>query len=177
MSTLQTGIAGSMTRTNIRAITFDILALAFIYLVPTISHMLSIKLYLLEPMRLMLIFAMVHTRRQNAYILALTLPLFSYFLSAHPVLIKSLLIAAELSVMVFVFFRLVPRVHTLGAIFASIWISKLFYYGLKYVAVLTVLPAEPLVGTPLWLQLITSLAFSLYVFIMFKNHAGKDASG
>ncbi|MFP4065120.1 MAG: hypothetical protein ACLFN2_02825 [Bacteroidales bacterium] len=177
MSTFQTGIADRTIRSSIQAIIFDIFVLAFIYLVPTISHMLSIKLYLLEPMRLMLIFAMVHTRRQNAYILALTLPFLSYFISAHPVLVKSLLIAIELSVMVFVFFRLAPRIHTLGAIFASIWISKLLYYGMKYVAVMTVLPGESLVSTPLWLQLITSVAFSVYVYIMFKNHTGKDPSG
>ncbi len=165
----QHALAGYFSKTNVRAIVFDVFALAFIYLIPTISHMLSIKLYLLEPMRLMLIFALVHTRKSNAYILAVTLPFFSYFISAHPVLIKSLLIAIELSVMVFVFYALVQRMHKLAAIFISIWASKLLYYGLKYLAIITVLPAEPLVGTPLLLQLGTSTVFSLYVLWMFKK--------
>ena len=160
---------GYFSKTNVRALVFDVFALAFIYLIPTISHMLSIKLYLFEPMRLMLIFALVHTRKPNAYILAVTLPFFSYFISAHPVLIKSLLIAIELSVMVFVFYALVQRMHKLAAIFISIWASKLLYYGLKYLAIITVLPAEPLVGTPLLLQLGTSTVFSLYVLWMFKK--------
>lgn len=159
----------SLKRTNTRAILFDAFALAFIYLVPTISHLLSIKLYMLEPMRIMVILAMVHTRRENAWILALTLPFFSYFISAHPLLVKSGLIAIELTAMVFVFHLLMQRIHRLGAIFASIWISKLLYYGLKYIAITTVLPAEPLVGTPLLLQLITSLFFSVYVFMMLKE--------
>ena len=149
-----------------RALLLDAFALAFIYFVPAISHMLSIKLYLFEPMRLMLILALVHTRRPNAYILALTLPFFSYFISAHPVLVKSLLIAVELTFMVFVFHLLSERMHKFAAIFISIWASKLFYYGLKYIAIITVLPAEPLVGTPLLLQLSTSAAFSLYVWYM-----------
>ncbi len=149
-----------------RALLLDAFALAFIYFVPAISHMLSIKLYLFEPMRLMLILALVHTRRPNAYILALTLPFFSYFISAHPVLVKSLLIAVELTFMVFVFHLLSERMHKFAAIFISIWASKLFYYGLKYLAIITVLPAEPLVGTPLLLQLSTSAAFSLYVWYM-----------
>ena len=160
---------GYFSKTNVRALVFDVFALAFIYLIPTISHMLSIKLYLFEPMRLMLIFALVHTRKPNAYILAVTLPFFSYFISAHPVLIKSLLIAIGLSVMVFVFYALVQRMHKLAAIFISIWASKLLYYGLKYLAIITVLPAEPLVGTPLLLQLGTSTVFSLYVLWMFKK--------
>ncbi len=159
----------SLKRTSTRAILFDVFALAFIYLVPTVSHLLSIKLYMLEPMRIMVILAMVHTRRENAWILALTLPFFSYFISAHPLLVKSGLIAIELTAMVFVFHLLMQRIHRLGAIFASIWISKLLYYGLKYIAITTVLPAEPLVGTPLLLQLITSLFFSVYVFMMLKE--------
>lgn len=169
MSLQTTASAGYFTASNIRALVFDVFALAFIYMIPTISHMLSIKLYLLEPMRLMLIFALVHTRRPNAYLLALTLPLFSFFISAHPVLVKSLLIAIELSVMVFVFYTLVGRMHKLAAIFISIWVSKLLYYGLKYIAIITVLPSEPLVGTPLLLQLGTSLAFSMYVWWQFRN--------
>ncbi len=159
----------SLSRTNTRAIIFDAFALAFIYLVPTISHLMSIKLYMLEPMRMMLILAMLHTRRENAWILALTLPFFSYFISAHPVLVKSGLIAIELTAMVLVFHVLVQRIHRLAAIFASIWISKLLYYGLKYIAITTVLPSEPLVGTPLLLQVLTSLVFSLYVLMMFKE--------
>ncbi len=170
MSTAQSNATTLMPGVNVRAIVFDLLAIAFIYLVPTISHMLSIKLYLLEPMRLMLILAMVHTRPRNAYVLALTLPFFSYILSAHPLLVKSALIAVELSVMVFLFYFLVRRIHSLAAIFASIWISKLLYYLLKYAAISTVLPAEPLVGTPLQLQLLTSAAFSLYVYFMFRQH-------
>ena len=169
MISQQYPLAKYLSGTNIKALVFDIFAIAFIYMVPAISHMLSIKLYLLEPMRLMLIFALVHTKRPNAYILAVTLPFFSYFISAHPVLVKSLLIAIELSLMVFIFYFLVQRIHKLAAIFASIWISKLLYYGLKYVAIITVLPAEPLVGTPLLLQLGTSAVFSLYVFWMFKG--------
>ncbi len=160
-----------------RALIFDIFAIAVIYLVPAISHMLSIKLYLFEPMRLMLILALVHTRRPNAYILALTLPLFSYFVSAHPVLIKSLLIAVELTFMVFVFYLLSERVHKFAAIFISIWASKLFYYVLKYVAIITVLPAEPLVGTPLLLQLGTSAVFSLYVWWMLSDRNKQNTPG
>ncbi|TVR42038.1 MAG: hypothetical protein EA394_04300 [Bacteroidia bacterium] len=169
MNTHPANIAGYTSTTNIRAILFDVFALAFIYFVPTLSHLLSIKLYMLEPMRIMVILAMVHTRRENAYILAFTLPLFSFLISAHPVLVKSILIGIELAAMAFVFFRLVRIVNPLIAIFSGIWISKMLYYGLKYLAVITVLPEEPLVGTPLLLQLITSVVFSIYVYIVLKK--------
>lgn len=156
-------------KSTVKAGLLDLSALAFIYFVPALSHMLSIKLYLIEPMRLMLILAMVHTHRKNAFLLALTLPFFSYLISSHPVFIKSALIAAELMVNVALFYLLVRYVHRLGAIFASIWLSKIFYYGLKYIAIMTVLPGESLIGTPLQIQLVTSAAFSLYLFLMLRS--------
>mgnify|MGYP001086780383 CR=1 FL=1 len=144
--------------------------ISLVYFLPTLSHMLGVKLYLYEPMRLMLILAMVHTGRKNALVLALTLPLFSYLISAHPMLIKSALISTELIINVLLFFWLQQRWHRLPAIFASIWISKLFYYGLKYLAILWVMPNESLIGTPLQIQLLTSAVFSLYVFFLWSNN-------
>lgn len=169
MSTNQTIASRYFAQSNTKALLFDLIAILFIYLVPTISHLLSIKLYMLEPMRLMVILAMMHTRRQNAYILALTLPLFSFVVASHPVFVKSALIGIELLSMVLVFYVLERHMHKLAAIFTSIWMSKLLYYGLKYVAIITVLPGEPLVGTSLLIQLLTSVAFSVYVFFMYKR--------
>ncbi len=169
MANNQSGAISFTTGSKAWAVLFDVLAIAFIYFMPAISHMLSIKLYMAEPMRILVILAMLHTRRQNAYILALTLPVVSFFISAHPVFVKSLLIAIELSVMVFLFYFLVQRIHRFAAIFASIWLSKLMYYGLKYLAIMTVMPSEPIVGIPLLLQLLTSVAFSIYVYFMFRG--------
>ena len=84
------------SRKTLNYVLFDILALTFIYFVPTISHMLSFPLYLIEPMRIALILALVHTTKKNAYIIAITLPLFSFLVSAHPVFYKMMLISGEL---------------------------------------------------------------------------------
>ncbi len=175
MSSKQTGALTFSTGSKAWAILFDALAVAFIYFMPAISHMLSFPVYMFEPMRIMLILALMHTRKQNAYILALTLPIVSYLISAHPMFIKSLLIAIELSVMVFLFYFLVERIHRFAAIFASIWLSKLLYYGLKYLAIMTIMPSEPVVGIPLLLQLLTSVVFSIYVYIMFRGDGARRA--
>jgi hypothetical protein len=155
----------------VKALIFDAFALSFIYFIPAISHMLGLKLYLIEPMRLMLIIAMVHTHRRNAYMLALTLPLFSFLISTHPVLIKTGLISAELVINVFLFFFLVKKMHTLAAIFISIWASKIIYYILKYLTILLIWPGDSLISTPIYIQLITSSAFSIYLFLMMKKRA------
>ncbi|HSW68320.1 MAG TPA: hypothetical protein VLH16_07050 [Bacteroidales bacterium] len=175
MTANTTLISAYAWKTVVKPAIIDISALAFIYLLPTISHLIGIRLWWIEPMRLMLVLAMVHTHRKNAFILALTLPLFSFFISAHPVLLKSLLISAELVVNVVLFYLLLKRIHVFPAIFLSIWLSKVFYYGIKYLAMTSLLLDEDrLIGTPLMMQLLTSTVFSLYLFVMFRL-SGKES--
>ncbi len=162
-----TSVQAPALKLGIKSVVLDIIAIAFIYLMPILSHLLSFPMYFIEPMRIMVILAMIHTHRNNAYILALTLPLFSFVVAMHPVFIKSLLIAVELAFMVAVFQVLYKKIHVFAAIFVSIWASKLFYYALKFVAIATLMPGESMVGIALYIQLITSIIMSLYVFYIF----------
>src|SRR6056297_734588 len=91
---------------------FDLAAIAFIYFIPALSHMLSFPLYLLEPMRIVLILALVHTHKVNALVLAATLPFFTFLVSGHPVLPKAILISAELVLNVVLFFAIVKSVKS-----------------------------------------------------------------
>lgn len=154
----------------VAGILIDISALVFIYLVPTLSHMLSLPVYLIEPMRLMLVLALVHTNRQNCYLLALTMPLFSFIISGHPLFAKMFLIAAELSLNVFLFYLLSKRMKSIfPAIFLSILLSKVFYYLLKFVFIQLALINTGLVATPLLVQVLMAIVFSCYATIFYKN--------
>ncbi|MBN1990424.1 MAG: hypothetical protein JW783_13560 [Bacteroidales bacterium] len=165
MNTTQIALKG-----NIRAYIFDALAVAFIFLVPTISHMISLPLYLIEPMRLMVILALVHTNKRNAYVLALLLPLFSFAVSAHPVFPKMVLIAAELMLNVWLF-NLISKTlinRVFPAMLLSIVLSKAFYYLVKFTLLSTLLQGD-LVATPLYIQGITTVAFSIYAWLLLKK--------
>jgi hypothetical protein len=150
---------------TIFAVLVDIFAIAFIYFIPTISHLLNFPLYLIEPMRIMVIIAMVHTNRQNALILAITLPFVSYIFSAHPSIAKTGLIATELAINVLIFYVLAKKIPSILAIFSSIWISKGIYYGLKFLVILMFFPTWELISTPIYIQVITSAILSLYFFL------------
>jgi len=159
-----------LQRVPLRAVLIDIIALAFIYSIPALSHMLSLPVYLIEPMRLMLIIAMVHSNKTNAYIIALTMPLFSYLVSGHPSVYKTLLISTELVLNVFVFYFIVGRIkHVFVAIFGGIVISKIVYYALKFGFISFALIGGSLVSTPLLIQLITTLIYSIYLAWLFKR--------
>lgn len=169
---MNTARVNYFSKQNVLSAIFDISALAFIYFVPAISHLLSLPVYLIEPMRLMLILALVHTTKQNAYIIALSLPLFSFLISAHPFFPKMILISFELVLNVFLFYLFVNKFkNTFLPILLSIIISKLVYYIIKFGLIKLALIESGLVSTPLTIQLIMLLVFSGYVTILFKKHS------
>jgi hypothetical protein len=164
----------ALLRLHPTGIMIDLAALALIYFTPAISHLLRFPLYLAEPMRLMLILAMVHTRKANAYLLALTMPLFSFVISAHPVFPKMVLIGIELTLNVFLFYLLSSRIRNLfAAAFMSILLSKVVYYLLKFSLIHLAIIGSGLISTPVLAQVVTTLAFSLYLAIFVgKGYAG-----
>ena len=152
---------------KIKNIVFDLIALLAIYLVPAVSHLLSFPVYYLEPMRIMLILAIVHTSRKNAYLIALTLPLFSMLISAHPSLVKTSLITGELLLNVWLFFLLSEKLSNKTlSIFLSIVVSKIFYYLVKFLLVTSALISGDLISTPMYIQIIMLFVLSGYIYLM-----------
>jgi hypothetical protein len=149
---------------------FDVFAIAGIYLVPTLSHLFALPIYFIEPMRLMLILAIAHTSKKNAYFLAASLPIFSFIVSAHPVFLKTLLISGELLFNVWLFFFLAEKIkNKFGAMVLSIGIAKLAYYAIKFGLLSFVLLEGSLISTPILMQVVTTLIFSGYILLMKKQ--------
>jgi len=153
----------------------DAVCLLFIYLVPALSHALSVPLYLLDPMRLAVLGALLVTGNwKNSLILAITLPFFSALLGMHPVFPKCLLIAIELSVNVLLFIWLSrafgrSRAASGLAVFVSILLSKGLYYGLKALVLSAGLLQMDLVSTAPMIQLAVALLISLGFAIWWKK--------
>jgi len=152
------------------SILFDLAAVTFVYFTPAISHMINIPLYLADPMRIIILLSLIYTSRKNAYLIALTLPLFSFIISSHPLAIKSLLITSELILNIFLFYRLSKYISNYFLLmFTSILISKIFYYTVKYVLINTTLLPGELISTPILLQLGVMLIISGYFYIVNLN--------
>lgn len=151
----------------------DLSAILLVYFTPALSHLLGFPLYLLEPMRIAVVLALVHTRPRNAWFLALTLPLFSFAVSAHPHFLKMLLITAELLFNVWLFFFLESRLRAgkVVALGLSILLSKAAYYLLKFALVSALLIEGSVISTPLWVQALTMLAFMLYMGVAGRKQA------
>lgn len=142
---------------------WDLVIVGLFYMVPTLSHLTSIPFYRFEPMRCVLLLNLLLTgNKKNAYIMAVTLPLFSFFVGGHPVFAKALLMAAELSANVFLFDVLSRRIKNAAvAMFFSIVASKVFYYIIKFGIISIGLLDGPMVATGLMTQLIVAIVLSV----------------
>ncbi|HEY6437678.1 MAG TPA: hypothetical protein VIY47_13885 [Ignavibacteriaceae bacterium] len=148
----------------------DILIVAFIYLLPTLSHITSIPFYLFEPMRIALVFCIIATNQKNSLLIALTLPIVPLILSSHPSFAKSILIMGELAINVIVFYQLQKKFNNkfIGMLF-SILIAKVFYYGSKLFFINFGLLQGDLISTPIWIQFFIMIFLSISAAIALKS--------
>jgi len=174
---MEKAVSLPLIKSNSGIIFFNIAILSAIYLLPAVSHLLAFPLYYFDPMRFALVFAMLHTSKRNTFIIALTLPLFSFLISSHPSLIKSGLLTTELLLNVFLYFVLVHKYNSrvISLIF-SIIISKVVYYLLKYILIETGILTDKLFSTPFYYQTITVFLISLYVLIFEFYMKKKDSN-
>ena len=148
----------------------DGLALGIVLFTPAIAHLASFPVYMIEPMRLMLILSMAHASKKNSYLLALTLPLFSYLVSGHPMLLKMMIITGELVFNVALFYWIMKKFnHPFFAMLTAIVMSKVICYLAYWPAFSwSFVVAEAGISFIL-VQIMTTLIFSAYIFTIRKK--------
>ena len=158
---------------SIRIIYADTLVLLSLYLLPAISHIFPLPLYLFDPMRVLLFVGYILSKNiRNSYFLALSIPLFSFLLTGHPVFFKSIIISAELllNIILLDYFIVKTKKHIAIYMFLSIIISKIFYYSLKYILLNLGLLNGVLVSTSIFAQLITIVSITaVFAFFIKEN--------
>ncbi|MHB8929324.1 MAG: hypothetical protein ACYC5R_01865 [Melioribacteraceae bacterium] len=160
----------TISKYNYKTAIYDILALAVITFIPALSHLIAIPIYLLDPMRIILLLSIVHTSKKNVFLLALALPLLSFIISAHPYFVKSLLISSELMINAFLFFYLIKFFkNSFTSALVSIAISKVYYYLVKFSLIGFGIISTELVSTPIILQIIVAVLLSVYLWFFFRK--------
>ena len=149
----------------------DLALLAALYFLPSLSHVTALPLYMLEPMRVALIIALLFTNRANAYFIAFTIPLASAVITGHPAPFKALLMGIEFSILVACYGYLVHmiRIPAFAALTAAIVVSKLAYYTMKFIALGTGLLSGNLVSTPLQTQLTLAVGTAA-IFALIEHY-------
>jgi len=146
----------------------DVIAVLLIIYMGEISRLIGYPLYVIDPMRLMLVLAFAFNPRWNGWVLALLLPLASYYLGYHPPLAKTALMAIELLLNVWLFWYLLDKTRmALLSILVSIVFSKAVYYMMKFICLKLGWLEGDLIATSLETQMITTVIFSVFIFVMF----------
>jgi hypothetical protein len=158
-----------ISSSSLKILFIDFLTITFIYFLPALSHLTSLPLYLIDPMRIAVLFSLVHTNRKNTLLIAITIPLFSLVVSSHPAIIKSILISIELLVNLFLFYSLIEKTNKFTAMFLSIVFAKIIYYSIKFLFIQLNLISGELISTSLVLQWFLAVGLSLYVAFMYKK--------
>ena len=118
-----------MTIMIYKSILIDFISFGFLLILPAAAHLTGIPLYFIEPMRLMLVVALLFSNRYNAFAIAVMLPLFSFLVSGHPAPVKMLIIIFELLLNGWLFLALLKRSKKpFSSMFISILLSKTFCY-------------------------------------------------
>ena len=145
------------------AATVDVVFILLLYLLPIVAHSLSFPVYLLDPMRWCVLGSYLLLRnRNNALLLAFSLPLISYMFSGHPVLFKNMLISIELMFNIILLDVLLKRFENVFvSVLLSIMVSKLVYYLLKAFIISLGILHTNIIDTTLLFQVVVSILISL----------------
>jgi hypothetical protein len=154
---------------QVKNLLFDFGGILLIYFLADISNLLNIPLYLFEPMRVIIIIAIAHTSKENAYILALLLPAVSFIFSNHPSMIKTFILSGDLLLNIFLYFGF-PKVKVNKFLLMSVCIvaSKLAYYLVKYLLIQFSVLKGDLIATPPYIQILIIIILSGYVYLVDK---------
>lgn len=150
----------------------DVLILTLVYFIPALSHVMPIPVYLIDPMRILLLTGFLLSRNNtNAFILAATIPLISTIVTGHPPFYKAILISIELVSNIWLFVYLLKKLTWSAPILLliSIIASKIIYYILKYLFIQFALIQGALITTDLLIQLATVTFITLIFWIFYKK--------
>ncbi len=128
----------------------DMALLGVACLVPSVSHLLALPLYMLNPMLALLLAGLLIGRDwRNAMVLAVLMPLVSCLVTGMPAAPKMVCMMAELATVATMFGWLQRKWAVLPAVLTAVLAGKAVYYALKAV----VIAPAVLVGTAWWMQL------------------------
>lgn len=154
----------SKTKAVGRYVFLDVAVVTAACLIPTLSHVTALPLYMLNPMLALLLVGMLLGGRKsevggrwNALALAVLMPAVSCLVVGMPTAPKMVCMMAELATVAGLYYAIVSceirflnkRIGVLPAILMAVLAGKVAYYALKAV----IIAPAVLIGTAWWMQL------------------------
>lgn len=160
-------------RSLVRTSLIDASLLAAACLIPAMSHLLALPLYLLNPMLMVVMTGMLLAGdRWNGYLLALAVPFATCIVAGMPTPLGALCMVCEYGTVVTVF-NLMGRQRSgfwgiFGSVLVAIVAGKAVYYLSKWILV----RPEQLIGTSILWQVVSVMAITA-TFAFFWNRKNR----
>ena len=78
----------NFNKTLVEFVYFDLFLFISIYFIPSLSHNFTFPIYYFDPMRIAMVLCLCHTKQMNTIFIVITLPIFSFIVSSHPLSMK-----------------------------------------------------------------------------------------
>ncbi|MBO4752640.1 MAG: hypothetical protein J5526_07875 [Bacteroidales bacterium] len=159
-------------RSLVRAGLIDAALLVAACLIPAMSHLLALPLYMLNPMLMVVVAGMLLVNsRWNAYLLALVVPFVTCLVAGMPTPLGALCMVCEYAAVVTVFGLMARRNSgfwwVFGSILTAVLAGKVVYYLAKWI----LLRPEQLIGTSLVWQTVSVLAIAaVFALLWYRKN-------
>lgn len=155
------------TKPMVKFAVMDTLLVGAVCLIPAVSHLFAVPLYMLNPMMALLLAGVLLGRDwRNALVLAVLMPLLSSLLTGMPTAPKMACMMAEMATVAGLLSLLLKvRWNVYAAAFTALVAGKAVYYALKAL----VMAPEVLVGTAWWIQLLTVALWGGLFAMLYKK--------
>jgi hypothetical protein len=170
MNLTKCDISSIHTWNVIKGLLIDLVAIIVVYFIPKIGQIVHFPFYMVEPIRLIVVVSIAHSSRVNSFILALTLPFFSWAVSGHPEFYKMLVMTGEITFNVFLFYYLIRKSDFVFlSMIISIVVSKVLCYVFYLVFFSMMFIREEAEPSFLIAQIIFTLVFSFYIYFVLRK--------
>ena len=144
-----------------------------VVLIPTISHLIDLPLYKVNPMHwIIYLFCLSNTRSISSItILSLSLPLISLLTSGHPALPKAGLIGMELFIYGSIFNAFYHRKYMglFGTYIFSKTVGIIIYYAMKSIFLKNGLLMGSLISGSIYAQLVVSIGIIAVLYMISRS--------
>ncbi|MCS7052865.1 MAG: hypothetical protein NZM09_03915, partial [Ignavibacterium sp.] len=149
----------------------NFIGISLAILVPILSHITDIPFYYLEPMRLISILIYISFNKKNGLIYALYMPLLNTLVTGHPTFFKSVLIATELLINLYLidFLSRKSKLAFTLQLFISIVLSKIYYYLLKLLLLNVSILQGELFSSDLTIQLVFIIINVIIIISLYRT--------
>ncbi len=158
--------SATLSKPAVRTLAVDAALIGAACLIPTITHLTALPLYMLNPMLALLLAGMLLGNDwKNGVALAVLMPVVACLVTGMPAAPKMVCMMAELATVATMFGWLSRRWAMLPAVLTAVVAGKAIYYVLKAI----IIAPAVLIGTAWWIQLGAVIVWGGLFALLYKG--------